>query len=82
MALIDDKKTPGFYYVGYVTQRSLDSMPTDEMRARWPLNTAMSNTKPFASEEAAQKSAEGHHLRDITVLKNCNRPTTEFSNYD
>jgi hypothetical protein len=70
MARIDKTKPPGFYYVGFVTQASLDSMPTDEMRERYPLNTPLSNTLPKRSKKEAQTEAEAHHLRDITVIKN------------
>ncbi len=70
MGRIDDSKPAGFYYVGYVTQASLDSMPSDEMRARWPLNTAMSNTKPLPSRGEAMRRGKAHHLRDVTVIEN------------
>jgi hypothetical protein len=70
MAKIDPSKPPGYFYVGFITQASLDSMPSPEMRDKWPLNCAMSNTIPFATNAAARKAAERHHLRDITVIKN------------
>lgn len=60
---------PGFYYVGYITAASLASMPTDEMRKRWPLGCPMSNTKPKTTRAAAKAEARRHHLRDVTVTE-------------
>ncbi len=67
---IDPSKPRGFYYVGFVTQKSLDSMPSDEMRAQWPLNSAMSNIVPKRLAREAKRAAEAHHLRDVTIIKN------------
>lgn len=69
MAKIDDSKAPGFYYVGFVTPKSIATMPP-ELRERFPLNTAMSNKTPRRTKDAALKEAKAHHLRDITVIKN------------
>lgn len=70
MKPIDPSRPSGFYYVGFITKKSLDSMPTDEMRAKWPLGNAMNNTKPFASKTEAQKAAKAHFLRDVTIIEN------------
>lgn len=69
MARLDHSKPPGFYYVGYITQKSLDSMPA-ELREKFPLTTPMSNTKPFRTRKGAMDDAKAHHLRDITVIEN------------
>jgi hypothetical protein len=69
MGRIDDSKPPGYYYVGHVTQASIDSMPP-ELCERFKLNSALSNTKPFRTKKQARTAAEAHHLRDITVIKN------------
>lgn len=69
MGLITDDKPAGFYYVGYVTQKSLESMPA-ELRERFPLNTAMMNKTPFRTRQEARRVGRAHHLRDIQVVQN------------
>lgn len=55
---------PGWYFVGYITPASVAIMPPG---VNFAVGTSMSNTKPLGSRAAAQKRADSHLLRDITI---------------
>jgi len=59
---------PGFYYMGYVTQASIDSMP-EELRGRFKLGAPLSNTMPYPTRKKANEVAKAHSLRNITTME-------------
>ena len=64
----ESQKAPGWYYVGYVTVKSLMEMPP-ALKAKFGLGMPLSNTKPFETKQAARRDAKAHSLRDIMTIR-------------
>lgn len=59
---------PGFYYMGFVTKRSIESMPP-AIREKFKLGAPLSNTKPKATKAEAMREAKAHFLRNISTMQ-------------